>query len=160
QQDRDTKKSALEVAEALVRQDEAAVHSAELDLEYCSIHSPIDGRAGRRLVDPGNVVTVNPMTSLLVIERLDPLYAEFTVNEEELSAVQKHMKSGKLAAEVRLPDESGEARIAELTFLDNTVQATSGTVRLRATVPNQDHKFWPGRFVKVRLILDTLQGVV
>jgi multidrug efflux system membrane fusion protein len=160
QQDRDTKKSALEVAEALVLQDEATAHSAELDLEYCSIHSPIDGRAGRRLVDPGNVVTVNATTQLLVIERLDPLYAEFTVNEEELTAVQRHMKSGKLAAEVRLPDEPADPRTAELTFLDNTVQATSGTVRLRATVPNADHKFWPGRFVRVRLILDTLSGVV
>src|SRR5258707_257114 len=83
--------------------------------------------------------------------RLDPVYAEFTTTEEDLTAAQKNMAGGKLAVEVRLHDEHADARTGELTFLDNTVLGTTGTVRLRATVPNADHRFWPGRFVKIRL---------
>src|ERR1700687_4726820 len=88
-QDYDTRKNAVDVGEAQVKQNEAAVESARLNLEYTSIRSPIDGRAGRRLVDVGNIVTANTST-LLSIERLDPIYADFTVTENDFSAVQRH----------------------------------------------------------------------
>ncbi|HEX3131729.1 MAG TPA: efflux RND transporter periplasmic adaptor subunit [Thermoanaerobaculia bacterium] len=159
QEEYDLKKNAVDVAAAQVEQNEAAVRSAKISLEYCFIHSPIDGRAGERLVDPGNVVAANT-GSLLTIQRLDPVYADFTVPENDLTAVQRNMSRGSLKVEVSLPDEPGDPRGGTLTFLDNAVQGDTGTVKLRATIPNNDHRFWPGRFVKIRLVLDTLQEAV
>jgi multidrug efflux system membrane fusion protein len=145
-------------------------------LSYCFIRSPIDGRAGQRLVDVGNVV--NPGgpagnatdgvsgssaggNSLLVIERLDPIYADFTISQNSLSAVQAQMRQGTLTAEVRLPETSSEPPvIGQLTFLDNAVQNATGQVNLRATIPNVGHRFWPGRFVNIRLVLNTIQNAV
>ena len=153
-QDYDTKKSAVDNADALVKQNRAAVENSRLNLEFCTIRSPINGRAGQRAVDVGNVVAANT-GSLLVIQRLDPVYADFTVTENDLTAVQRNMAKRSLRVEVRLPDEDGDARQGQLTFLDNTVQEGSGTVKLRATLPNSDRRFWPGRFAKIRLVLDT-----
>ena len=158
-QDYDAKKNAVDVAEAQVQQSEAAVETARLNLDYTSIHSPINGRAGQRLVDVGNVVIANN-TQLLVVQRLDPIYADFDVAESDLTTVQQNMARGKLQVEVRLPDDPEHPRIGQLTFLDNLVRDQTGTVRLRATIPNSDHRFWPGRFVKIRLILGTLSSAV
>lgn len=158
-QDYDIKKSAVEAAEALVKQNRATVENARLNLEYCAIRSPINGRTGQRSVDAGNVVSANS-GSLLVIQRLDPIYADFTVTENELTAVQRNMASRSPRVEVRLPDDSGNAREGKLTFLDNSVQEGTGTVKLRATVSNGDRRFWPGRFAKVRLVLDTRRDAV
>ena len=151
-QDYDAKKNAVEVAEAQVKQNEAAVQNARLNLDYFTIHSPTNGRAGQRLVDLGNVVTANS-SALLVIQRLDPIYADFTVTESNLTAVQRNMAHGTLKVEVRLPDDPDKPRSGALTFLDNSVQEGTGTVKLRATLTNSDRRFWPGRFANVRLIL-------
>jgi len=159
QQEYDLKKNAVDVAAAQVEQSQAAVQTAKLNLEYCFLRSPIDGRAGQRLVDPGNVVAANT-GSLLVIQRLDPVYADFTVPENDLTVVQRNMARGTLKAEVELPEEPGAPRAGALTFLDNAVQNGTGTVKLRATIANGDHRFWPGRFVKIRLVLDTLEKAV
>jgi multidrug efflux system membrane fusion protein len=158
-QDYDTKKNAVEVAEAQLGQARAAVETARLNLEYCTIRSPIQGRAGQRLADAGNIVMANN-TSLLIIQRLDPIYAEFTVPENELTEVQQNMARRSLRVEVRLPDEPDRGREGKLTFVDNSVQDGTGTVKLRATIENKDRRFWPGRFAKVRLILDTQQQAV
>jgi len=159
-QDYDTKKNAVDVDQAQVDAAAAALETAKLNLEYCYIHSPIDGRAGARLVDVGNVVTANT-TSLLSIQRLDPIYAIFTVTEGDLPAVQRQMSSGLLKAAVRLPsDPENTARIGRVEFLDNAVQNGSGTVNLRATMNNPDRHFWPGQFVNVKLILSTEKGAV
>lgn len=159
QEEYDTRKNAVELAQAQVRQAEAAVETARLNLEYCSIRSPIDGRAGHRLVDVGNVVKANEAT-LLSIERLDPIYADFTIPQNELTAVQKNMKAGTLKAEVRLPDDPAPPVAGMLTFLDNAVADATGTVKLRATAPNPEHRLWPGRFVRVRLLLSTIPGAI
>ncbi len=158
-QDYDTKKNAVALAEAGVRQNRAAVESARLNLEYCTIRSPINGRAGQRQVDVGNVVSPNN-GSLLVIQRLDPIYADFTITEKDLSSVQRNMASRTLKAEVRLPDDDGSPRQGTLTFVDNSVQEGTGTVKLRATLANGDRRFWPGRFANIRLILATQQQAV
>ena len=158
-QDYDTKKNAVALAEAQVQQNRAAVDTARLNLEYCTIRSPINGRAGQRAVDVGNVVSANS-GSLLVIQRLDPIYADFTVTESELSSVQRNMANRSLRVEVRLPDDGAEPREGKLTFLDNSVQDGTGTVKLRATLANADRYFWPGRFAKVRLILSTQRDAV
>jgi membrane fusion protein, multidrug efflux system len=159
-----------------IKVDAAAIESAKVQLSYCYIHSPIDGRAGQRLVDIGNVV--NPggsnntssgdggsgngtsSNALLVIERLDPIYADFTISQNSLTAVQQQMREGRLRAEVRLPDAADELVIGQLTFLDNAVQNATGQVNLRATIPNVGHRFWPGRFVNIRLVLTTIYGAV
>ncbi len=160
QADRDVRKSAVDVAAATVLAAEASIATAKLDVEYCTIAAPIDGRAGHRLVDVGNVVATNPGTPLVVLQRLDPVYAEFTISQGDLTAVQRNMATGKLKVEVRLPEEPDAPRAGELTFLDNAVSAGTGTVTLRATLENHDHKFWPGRFVKVRLVLNTIPAAI
>jgi membrane fusion protein, multidrug efflux system len=158
-QDYDTRKNAVDVGEAQVKQYEAAVESARLNLEYTAIHSPIDGRVGHRLVDVGNVVTANS-TALLSIERLDPIYADFTVTENDFSTVQRNSANRTLKVEVHPPDDPGKPVVGQLTFLDNSVQTSSGTVLLRATAPNADHHLWPGQFVNIRLVLATMSGAV
>ncbi len=158
-QDYDTRKNAVEAAEALVQQNRAAVESARLNLEYATIRSPIDGRAGQRGVDAGNVVTANN-GSLLVIQRLDPIYADFTVTETELSEVQRNMANRTLRVEVWLPGDESKPRDGKLTFIDNAVQEGTATVKLRATLSNSDRRFWPGRFANVRLILATRHDAV
>jgi membrane fusion protein, multidrug efflux system len=100
-------------------------------------------------------------TSLLSIQRLDPIYANFTITEGDLTAVQKQMSSGTLQAAVRLPsDPEGAARSGRVEFLDNAVQNGTGTVNLRATLSNSDRHFWPGQFVDVKLVLSTEKGAV
>jgi len=159
QQEVDTARNAVDVAEAKVRQHQAALETARLNLEYCTLRSPIEGRTGHRLADVGNTVTANT-TALLVIQRLDPIYADFSVTEARLAGVQQSMTGKTVQAEVRIPDDAGAPRVGELTFVDNAVQEGTGTVKLRATVANGDRRLWPGRFVKVRLILDVIKGAV
>jgi len=160
QQDHDSRRSAVAVSEAQLRLSRAAVDTAKLNLEYCYIRSPIDGRAGQRLVDLGNVVGPGAPGGLMVIQRLDPMYADFSIPENDLSSVQRAIASGQARVEVRLPDEPDQPRGGTLTFLDNAVQDGTGTVKLRATIKNADWYFWPGRFVKVRLVLGTQNGAV
>jgi multidrug efflux system membrane fusion protein len=166
-------RASVRSADEAVKVDSAAVDKAKVDLSYCFIHSPIDGRAGQRLVDIGNVVNPGGGNSnttdangngsgnaLLLIERLDPIYADFTVSQNSLTEIQQQMRAGKLTTEVRLPDSTDEPVIGQLTFLDVAVQNATGQVNLRATIPNGGRKFWPGRFVNVRLILSTIHQAV
>lgn len=172
----DADRAAVHSAEESIKVDSAAVESAKVELSYCFIRAPIDGRAGQRLVDIGNVVnpggssgnagnnssgsgTSGSSNSLLVIERLDPIYADFTISQNDMANVQQQMREGRLKTEVRLPD-SEESVTGQLTFLDNAVQNTTGQVSLRATIPNEGHRFWPGRFVNIRLVLSTIHGAV
>jgi multidrug efflux system membrane fusion protein len=153
-------RAAVRNAEEAIKVDEAAIASAELQLSYCYIRSPIDGRTGQRLVDIGNVVNPGNTNPMLVIQRMDPIYADFTISQNDLSTVQRQMARGALQAEVYLPDAPDKPTIGQLTFLDNAVQDATGTVNLRATIANKDRRFWPGRFVNVRLVLDTLKDAV
>jgi membrane fusion protein, multidrug efflux system len=159
QQDYDDKQSAYAVAVANEKAAEAALETARLNLEYCTITSPIDGRAGQRLVDAGSVVNENS-TQLLVIETVKPIYADFTVPENELDRVRQNMADGTLAVEVRSPTDPNHPGNGQLIFLDNAVQDGTGTVKLRALLPNTDNRFWPGQFVQVRLILKLLHNAL
>src|SRR5882724_5823209 len=174
----DAGRAAVHSADEAIKVDAAAIESAKVQLSYCYIRSPIDGRAGQRLADIGNVVSPGGSNnansgsggsgsgaaasnnSLLIIERLDPIYADFTISQNSLTAVQEQMRQGTLRAEVRLPDVPGDAVVGQLTFLDNAVQNTTGQVTLRATIPNLGHQFWPGRFVNIRLVLNTIRSAV
>ena len=158
--DLETKRNTVAVDEAQVQAAQAALENAQLNLDYCYVHSPIDGRAGARLVDVGNVVQANT-TALLLIQRIDPIYADFTVTERDFPQVQPQMANGTLQARVRLPSDSDSgARVGAVTFLDNAVQPGTGTVNLRATIRNADRHFWPGQFVNVQLILTTAKAVL
>jgi multidrug efflux system membrane fusion protein len=168
-------RAAIHTAEEAIKADTAAVDSAKVELSYCYIRSPIDGRVGQRLVDIGNVVSPGgsgggsntgtsgndapPSNALLVIERLDPIYADFAIPQDQLGHVQQQMRAGSLKTEIRLPDWTDPVA-GQLTFLDNAVQNSTGTINLRATVSNSDHRLWPGRFVNIRLVLDTIRGAV
>ena len=157
QQDYDNAKSAQDVADANVKAAQAAIETANLNLEYCTIKSPIDGRAGERLVDVGNVVNAN-LTSLLSIQKLAPIYVEFTVAENELDRVRENLAKGPLKVLVKSPSNPGDEIEGDVTFLDNSVQDGTGTIKLRATVANKSRQLWPGQFVNVRLILTTIRG--
>jgi multidrug efflux system membrane fusion protein len=166
--------AAVNSAAETIKVDMSAVDAVKVQLSYCTIRSPIDGRAGQRLVDVGNVVNPGAGSnnnnssngsapsgnSMLVIERLDPIYADFTISQNSLAEVQQQMRANKLIAQVRLPDDGQDAVVGQLTFLNNSVENTTGTVGLRATVSNSDHRFWPGRFVNIRLVLNTIHQAV
>lgn len=157
-QELESTQSDAEAAQAQVLADQAAVQAAQIDLDYCFIRSPIDGRASKRAVDVGNVVS--PGTSLLLIQRQDPIYVNFTVPEGELPKVRKFIEAGTLRVEARFPDDPEKSRVGRFDFLDSGVQESSGTVRMRAVLDNDDRLFWPGQFVEVRVLLETLENAV
>ncbi len=157
-QDFDTAKTTVTTDEAQIESAQAALAAAQVNLDYCSIRSPLDGRTGLRLVDVGNVVSANAGSSvLLTIQKLDPIYTDFTVAENDLAQVRKYQPKGNLKVETSLPDGQAPPRLGDLYFLDTTVQAGAGTLKARGITANPDHLLLPGAFVHVRLILDTLK---
>ncbi len=158
-QDLDNARSNLDAAAGTVQADQAAVEQAQINLDYCNIHSPIDGRASKRMVDAGNVVNANS-SSLLLIQRQDPIYADFSIPEEALPKVRKFIAAGTLKVQASFADDPSKSRVGEFNFLDSGVQQASGTVRLRAVFHNEDRLFWPGQFVNVRVLLDLLKDAV
>ncbi len=151
--------AAIAMAKARIAASEAAIRTSEINLEYTTITSPIDGRCGQRLVDVGNVVQTMNAPTLVVIQRLDPIYADFTIPETELANVRNSMAAAQLKVETQIPD-SKSMRVGDLSFLDNAVLEGSGTINLRAVVPNPDRMFWPGQFVNIRLLLGTKKDAV
>lgn len=146
--------------QATVLSDEAAVKSAALQLEYCTIRSPIHGRTGRLMVHPGNVVKANADTPLVVIEQMDPIYVSFFVPERSLTEIKSRRAGGTLAVQATVPDSGGHAVTGRLSFLDNAVDSRTGTVLLKATFPNTERILWPGQFVNVGLTLATKAGAL
>jgi multidrug efflux system membrane fusion protein len=146
----------LDTAQANAQKSEAAAAAAQVNLDFCYIKSPINGRVGLRNVDVGNLV--GPGTPPLVtIQGLDPIYTDFTVAETDLALVRKYLGSPNLKVQTWSPDDNIPPRIGELYFIDNAVQPGSGTVKARAVTPNPDRALWPSEFVRVRFILDTLK---
>lgn len=156
QQDYDNAKNAVDVGDANVKAAQAQIEASKWNLGNCTINSPINGRAGARLVDVGNVVMANT-TSLLSIQRITPIYIDFTIPENELDRVRANLDKGPLKIIAHTPANPDKEITGEVTFLDNSVQDSAGTVKLRATVPNQERILWPGQFVNVRLILTTIK---
>jgi multidrug efflux system membrane fusion protein len=150
---------AAQAAAASVAADQAALDAARLNVGWCKIASPIDGRVGQHQIDAGNVVKADE-GGLVLIQRMDPVYVDFTIPEQQLDEVRANMARGTLKTLVWLPNAQQTLRDGSLTFLDNAVQDGSGTVKLRATLQNKDRYFWPGQFVRVRLVLDTKHGAV
>ncbi len=147
----------LDTATASSMRAEAALAAAQVNLDFCSIQSPIDGRAGLRNVDVGNVV--NPGSDPLVtIQGLDPIYTDFTISEPDLPLVRKYLDNPNLKVVTDASGDNVEPRTGDLYFIDTAVQPGAGTVKARAVTPNPDRAFWPEQFVQVRLILDVLKG--
>jgi multidrug efflux system membrane fusion protein len=145
-----------DLAVANAQKSQAAAEAAQVNLDYCYIKSPINGRVGLRNVDIGNLV--GPSTAALVtIQGLDPIYTDFTVAENDLALVRKYLGGPNVKVQTYLPDGSIAPRTGELYFLDTAVQPGSGTVKARAVTPNPDRALWPLEFVRVRFILDTLK---
>ncbi len=145
-----------DTAEANARKSQAAGDAAQVNLDYCYIKSPINGRVGLRNVDIGNLV--GPSTgSLVTIMGLDPIYTDFTVAETDLALVRKYLGGPNIKVQTYSPDEKNPPRTGDLYFIDNAVQPGSGTVKARAVTPNPDRGLWPSEFVRVRFILDTIK---
>ncbi len=160
-QDLDTAQATVKSDEAMVKTAEGAVAAAQVNLDYCNIRSPINGRAGLRLVDVGNVVTGGNGGGggavLLTIQGLDPIYTDFTVSETDLPLVRRYLGGPNVKVETRSPDGSMPPRMGDLYFIDTSVQPGAGTVKARGVTPNPDHALWPSEFVRVRFILDNLK---
>jgi membrane fusion protein, multidrug efflux system len=148
----------LDTARANAMRTEAAVAAAQLNLDFCSVRAPIDGRAGLRNVDVGNVVSPGGNApSLVTIQGMDPIYTDFTVAEPDLPMVRSYLGNPNMKVVTDAEDDKVEPRSGELYFIDNSVQPGAGTVRARAVTPNPDRALWPSQFVRVRLVLDLLK---
>ena len=146
-----------DTAVANAQKSQAAAEAAQVNLDYCSIKSPINGRIGLRDVDIGNLV--GPTSPALVtIQGLDPIYTDFTVAETDLALVRKYLGGSNVKVQTWSPDAKIPSRTGDLYFIDNAVQPGSGTVKARAVTPNPDRALWPSEFVRVRFILDTIKA--
>src|SRR5262249_24932900 len=138
--------------QAAVRADEAAADAARLQLQYCSIYSPLDGVTGAIQVYPGNLVKQNDVPVMVVINQITPIYVNFAIPEQYLGLVKKYMAQGKLRVDA-VPYGDTAAELGYLTFVNNAVDNTTGTIKLKATFANPDHRLWPGQFSTVALRL-------
>jgi multidrug efflux system membrane fusion protein len=157
--DHDIARTSARALEAAIKADKAAVETAKLELEYCTIRAPNDGRTGSLKVHEGNVVKAKE-TSLVTINQIAPIYVAFSVGEKHLAAIQKYMAAGQLQIQALRPGDEGSPVEGRLTFVENEVDETTGTIRLKATFPNEDRLLWPGLFVKVSLTLSILSRAV
>jgi membrane fusion protein, multidrug efflux system len=146
-----------DIAVANAQKSQAAAEAAQVNLDYCSIKAPINGRIGLRNVDVGNLVGPSS-PPLVTIQGLDPIYTDFTVAENDLPLVRKYLGGSNVKVETHLADGSITPRMGDLYFIDNAVQPGSGTVKARGVTPNPDRALWPSEFVLVRFILDTLKN--
>ena len=138
--------------QAAVRADEAAVQAAQLQVDYCKIYAPTDGRLGAIQVYPGNIVKQNDVPVLIVINQISPIYVDFAVPEQYFGPIEKFMAKGSLQVQAT-PYGDTMPEVGELTFVDNTVDNTTGTIKLKAKFENTDHRLWPGQFSTVTLRL-------
>jgi multidrug efflux system membrane fusion protein len=138
--------------EAAVLADRAAVENAKIQLGYCSIHSPIDGRTGSLMVKQGNIIKADDMT-LIVINQIVPIDVAFSVPEQYLEEIKKYMALRKLQVEALVPSNNERPKKGTVTFVDNAVDTSTGTIRLKGTFANRERKLWPGQFVNVVLTL-------
>jgi multidrug efflux system membrane fusion protein len=149
-----------ETAEATVAASQAAVETARLQLEYATIRAPITGRSGKIMIQAGNVVKANDTGPLVVLNQLSPTYLNFAVPEQYLAPIRKYMAEGKLAVEASLPNSEAAVASGEVAFVENNIDAATGTVKVRAVFPNKDHALWPGQFVVASVTLRELHDAV
>lgn len=155
----DTFRTNSDALAAAVRADKAAIERAKIDLDYCTIRSPIEGRTGSLLVHTGNIVKSNE-TVLVVINQIVPIYVSFAVPEQHLAEIRRHMGNGTLGVAATTREDEQHPVEGTLTFVDNSVDSTTGTIRLKGSFLNQERRLWPGQFVNVALKLSTQPGAI
>src|SRR3990170_3960072 len=146
--------------ESVVDADKAAVENARVQLSYCYIYSPIDGQVGSLLVNEGNLVRVNDGTPLVVINQLSPINVTFSVPEQHLANIKRHMATGTLKVDARFPSDEGRPEQGNLAFVDNAVDRATGTINLKAEFKNSARRLWPGQFINVAVTLSTQADAV
>jgi len=152
-------RAAISSAEAQITADQSAINNLNIQLGYTSVEATLDGRSGNILQKAGNIVTANT-TDLATIYAVEPIYVTFAVPEARLADVKRYSDAGKLSVTARAQDGTGDVERGELTFIDNSVDTSTGTIKLKGTFPNKDHKLWPGQFVNVVLRLTTRNNAV
>ena len=155
----DTQKALVNQNAALVLADQAAVESAQATLGYTNIVAPIDGRTGIRQVDEGNIVHASDSTGIVTLTQLRPISVLFNLPQQELNQVNNAFAKGPLAVDAQRSDNDAVIDRGTLRVVDNQVDQSTGTVKLKAEFPNADLQLWPGQFVNVRLLIDTLKQV-
>ncbi len=149
-----------DAAEAVVQADHAVVENAKVQLSYCYIYSPLDGQVGSLLVNEGNLVRVNDGTPLVVINQLTPVNVTFSVPEQNLVDIKRHMAAGQLKVKAAFPSDEGRPEEGSLTFVDNAVDRSTGTIKLKAEFSNKERRLWPGQYINVALTLSTQADAV
>ena len=153
-------KADADAAEAVVDADKAAVDNAKVQLSYCYIYSPVNGQVGSLLVNEGNLVRVNDGTPLVVINQVTPINVTFAVPEQNLLDIKRYMASRRLNVNANFPAGEGRPEQGVLTFIDNAVDRTTGTIKLKAEFTNSERRLWPGQFINVALTLATQNDAV
>ena len=148
-------KTNADAAEAVVEADKAAVENAKVQLSYCYIYSPVNGRVGSLLVNEGNLVRVNDAAPLVIINQVNPINVTFSVPEQHLGDLKRHMSTGTLSVDASFQADDGRPEQGKLEFVDNAVDRSTGTIKLKAVFANNDRRLWPGQFVNVALTLTT-----
>ena len=156
----DTQRALVAQLEAQVRLDQGAIDNAQTYLNYCTITAPISGRVGIRLVDEGNLVHASDPTGIVVLTQIKPISVLFTLPQQQLRQVNRAFAKGPLSALATESDSKSVLDRGSLQVVNNQVDQTTGTVQLKAEFPNADLQLWPGQFVNVRLLIDTLRQVV
>lgn len=149
----DTQKALVAELEASIQADQAAIDNAKVQLGYTTITAPISGRTGMRLVDQGNIVHATDQTGLVVLTQIEPISLVFTLPEDALPDAARAMAKSTLKVLAFSRDDKTELGDGTLALIDNEIDQTTGTIRLKATFPNKDHALWPGQFVNARLYL-------
>ena len=155
QQQVDTQRASADQLEGAVRADQATIENAKLNLVYCHVTAPISGRIGLRLVDKGNMVHANDTNPLLVITQLQPISVIFTLPEDQLHVVSQHMRDTTLEVDAYSRDDQTKIAAGKLVTIDNQIDQTTGTGKLKSVFENKDQSLWPNQFVNVRLLLET-----
>lgn len=151
-------KANVETSRKAIDADKASVQSARLQLSFTTVRAPIDGRTGSLVVHQGNLVRVGDATPLVVINQVNPIRVTFSAPEKQLSEIRNYMAKGKLVARVSQPNDDAHPEIGAVDFVDNAVDNTTGTIKLKATFANKERKLWPGQFVNVVMTLTTRAG--
>ncbi len=139
--------------EAAVAADQAAVENARVQLAYCSIYSPINGRTGTLMIHQGNMIKANDTPFLVSINQIEPIYVTFTVPEQSLAQIKRYAAGTALLVRATIPNDDRAPVTGKLSFIDNTVDPATGTIKLKGEFLNRDHRLWPGQFVDVALSL-------
>ena len=155
-----TQKTTVAQDEAAAQSDHANIQAAQLNVDYAALRSPIDGVTGIRQIDIGNLVQANSQQTLVTITQIQPIYVIFTLPEADIARIRRAMAKGTLAIQAFAADDETMIAEGKLDLIDNTVDQTTGTVKLKAEFPNADRALWPGQFVNAHAVLETVHDGV